>query len=62
MVQTVNFDKLSMAFNSKAKANSSHRRIQRFIGKFSLCQNLIASLIFSLRPEKEKLVLTIDCE
>lgn len=59
-VQTVNFDKLSTAFNSTAKASSSHRRIQRFIGLYSLCPDLIARLIFSLLPEKEKLVLTID--
>ena len=60
MVQSVNFEKLSMAFNSKAMASSSHRRIQRFIGEFSLCPDLIACFIFSLLPDKENLVLSID--
>lgn len=59
-VQTVNFDKLSLAFNSKAKASSSYRRIQRFIGEFTLCPDLIARLIFSLLPDKKNLVLSID--
>jgi len=59
-VQTVNFEKLSSAFNSTAKASSSHRRIQRFIGLYNLCPDLVARLIFSLLPKKEKLVLTID--
>jgi hypothetical protein len=40
-VQTVNFEKLSSAFNSTAKASSSHRRIQRFIGLYNLCPELI---------------------
>lgn len=59
-VQTVNFEKLSSAFNSTAKASSSHRRIQRFIGLYNLCPDLVARLIFSLLPKKEELVLTID--
>jgi len=58
--QTVNFSKLSKAFDSSADADSSLRRIQRFIAKFSLDSNLIARLIFSLLPDKENLTLTID--
>ncbi len=59
-MQTVNFYKLSIAFNSTAQPSSSHRRIQRFISNFSLCPDLIARLIFSLLPNKENLVLSID--
>lgn len=59
-VQTVNFDKLSNAFDTSAKAESSLRRIQRFIAIFAFDSNLIARLIFALLPSKEKLTLSID--
>lgn len=59
-VQTVNFDKLSKAFDSEAKAESSLRRIQRFIAGFALDANLIARLIFSLLPDKEGFTLSLD--
>ena len=59
-LQTVNFSKLSKAFECSADADSSLRRIQRFIAKFSLNSDTIAQLIFSLLPEKEGLTLTID--
>jgi|SRR6056297_1451143 len=59
-VQTVNFDKLSKAFDTEAKADSSLRRIQRFIAGFSFDSNLIARLIFSLLPNKNNLTLSID--
>ena len=51
-VQSVNFNKLSKAFDTEARADSSLRRIQRFIAEFSLDSNLIAKLIFSLLPSK----------
>ena len=59
-VQTVNFNKLSKAFDSESKADSSLRRIQRFIANFNIDSNMIAKLIFSLLPSKEKLILSID--
>ncbi len=59
-VQTVGFEKLANAFDSKAKSCSSLRRIQRFIADFTLDSDLIARLIFSLLPEKENLRLSID--
>ncbi len=59
-VQTVNFSKLSKAFDVSADANSSLRRIQRFMAKFSLNPDLIARLIFTLLPEKERFTLSID--
>ena len=59
-VQTVNFSKLSKTFDVSADADSTLRRIQRFMAKFNLDSNLIARLIFSLLPEKENLTLSID--
>ena len=59
-VQTVNFDKLSQAFDTTAHASSSLRRIQRFIAKFSFDSDIVAKLIFSLLPSKERLILSID--
>ena len=40
-VQTVGFEKLSNAFDSRATASSSLRRIQRFIAEFVLDSDLI---------------------
>jgi len=58
--QTVNFNKLSKAFDTEADADSSLRRIQRFIANFNLNPDIIAKLIFGLLPNKEDLTLTID--
>lgn len=59
-VQTVSFHKLSLAFESKGQADSSLRRLQRFIAEFDLCSDLIAKIIFGLLPEKTNLKLVID--
>ena len=59
-VQTVGFEKLANAFDTKTKSDSSLRRIQRFIAQFPLDSDLIARLIFSLLPEKGNLKLSID--
>ncbi|MCO5248980.1 MAG: IS4 family transposase [Chitinophagales bacterium] len=59
-VQTVSFHKLALAFDNESKADSSLRRIQRFMSGFCLCSDLIAKLIFALLPEKENLRITID--
>lgn len=59
-VQTVTFEKLANAFESSADSKSSLRRIQRFIADYTLDGNLIARLIFSLLPKKDKLILSID--
>jgi hypothetical protein len=59
-VQTVSFHKLALSFDSSSKADSSLRRLQRFIASFDLSSDLIAKLIFSLLPEKENLKLVID--
>lgn len=59
-VQTVSFHKLSLAFDVESKADSSLRRLQRFIAEFKLCSDLIARLIFGLLPEKNNLKVVID--
>jgi hypothetical protein len=59
-VQTVTFEKLANAFDTKADASSSLRRIQRFIANYSLDSDLIARLVFNLLPKQEKLILSID--
>ena len=59
-VQTVTFEKLANAFDTKADASSSLRRIQRFITNYSLDSDLIARLVFNLLPKQEKLILSID--
>lgn len=59
-VQTVTFEKLANAFDSSSKAESSLRRIQRFISSYDLNLDLIAILIFKLIPNNEKVSLTID--
>lgn len=59
-VQTVTFEKLAYAFDVNAKAESSLRRIQRFIASYSLNSELVAKLIFSLLPSQKNLRLTID--
>lgn len=59
-VQTVNFEKIANAFDTKSLASSSLRRVQRFIAGFSLDSDLIARFIFALLPEKTCLRLTID--
>ena len=59
-VQTVTFEKLANAFDTKANPESSLRRIQRFIANYSFDADLIARLIFSLLPKQGKLILSID--
>lgn len=59
-VQTVSFEKLANAFDSKVESDSSLRRIQRFIAQYYLSSDLVARLIFSLLPKKDKYILSID--
>lgn len=59
-VQTVTFEKLANAFDTKTSSESSLRRIQRFIASYSLDPDLIARLIFNLLPKQDKLILSID--
>jgi transposase len=59
-VQTVTFEKLANAFDTTSEADSSLRRIQRFIADYSLDSDLIARLVFSLLPRQDSVKLTID--
>lgn len=59
-VRSVCFPKLANAFDHTASADSSLRRIQRFIASFAMDGDLVARLVFALLPEREGLVLTID--
>jgi hypothetical protein len=59
-VKSVNFSKLSVGFDTKTKASSNYRRIQRFISQVDLPMEWIAKFIFGLLPEKESLVLVMD--
>ena len=45
-VQTVNFKKLAITFDTLAQVSSSLRKIQRFIANYSLNSDLIAQFIF----------------
>lgn len=59
-VQTVNFEKIAVAFENQAKTFSSLRRIQRFIAEFLLDTNIIARLVFVLLPHKPPYRLALD--
>jgi hypothetical protein len=59
-VQTVNYDKLAAAFESKAQTDSSLRRIQRFFADYALNSDRIAQLIFKLLPHKPPFQLALD--
>ena len=45
-VQTVNFERLAIGFDTASKNTNSLRRIQRFVAGFNLCEELIAKFIF----------------
>lgn len=59
-VQTVGFEKLATAFDSKADTSSSLRRIQRFMAAYLLDTDLIARLIFRILPHKPPYRLAMD--
>lgn len=59
-VKTVNFSKLSSGFETRSKAASNFRRIQRFISQVELPMIWISKIIFSLLPQKSSLVLVMD--
>jgi len=59
-VRTVSFEKLAIAFDTSVKADSSLRRIQRFIASFDLQYDLIAMLVFQLLPIDPPYRLSMD--
>lgn len=59
-VRSVNYNKISNAFDVKAIQSSSYRRIQRFMSSFDFSMKIISTLIFKLLPKQDKYVLIID--
>ena len=57
---TVNFAKLALALNSKARIESNYRRIQRFFAQVELDSRIIGRIVFALLPQKTDLVISID--
>jgi hypothetical protein len=59
-MQTVCFERLAEGMDSNAQISSCLRRIQRFFADFSIDNDKIASVLFSLLPRKTNLVISID--
>jgi hypothetical protein len=59
-VQTVCFEQLANAFESKSQRSSSLRRIQRFMSDYVLDTDLIACLIFKMLPHRPPYRLVMD--
>lgn len=59
-MQTVCFERLAEGMDSDAQISSCLRRIQRFFADFSIGNDKIASVLFSLLPCKTNLVISID--
>src|SRR5690606_12310944 len=57
---SVNFVKVSAAFESPSLASTCMRRIQRLMAEVELPMKLISSLIFKSLPIKGKLILVMD--
>ncbi|MCC5918000.1 MAG: IS4 family transposase, partial [Cryomorphaceae bacterium] len=57
---SVNYSKISNAFDNNSNALSNYRRIQRFMAKVELPMDLVSKLIFKLIPKNESVVLLID--
>ena len=59
-VQTVNYERLALGFDTTVEKDSNLRRIQRFFASYILDHDLIARLIFKLLPKQNKYELTMD--
>ena len=59
-MQTVCFERLAEGMDSPAQISSCLRRIQRFFASFVIEKDLIASVLFSLLPQKSSLLISID--
>jgi len=58
--KSTNLAQVSLAMCSKAKPESSYRRIQRFIHSFKFDQSIIFRVIESMFPLPRKLILVMD--
>ncbi len=59
-VKTVNLVDLSIGFKSKAKKESSYKRLQRFLREFDLDYYSMAKLVISMMEIPEPWVLSLD--
>jgi hypothetical protein len=59
-VKTVNLVEIATGFRSKAKIDSSYKRLQRFFGKFDLDYTLIAEAVVTLMDIPQPWVLSVD--
>ncbi len=59
-VQTVNYERLALGFDTTVEKDSNLRLIQRFFASYILDHDLIARLFFKLFPKQNKYELTID--
>lgn len=59
-VQTVNFNRLAISFDSSSKSDSSLRRIQRFFASFKVDIDLVSKILYVLIPKDAKHGLTMD--
>ena len=59
-VKTVNLVEIATGFRSKAKIDSSHKRLQRFFSKFDLDYTLIAQVVVKLMEIPQPWVLSVD--
>ena len=59
-VQTVNFNRLAVSFDTSSKSDSSLRRIQRFFASFKVDIYLVSKILYALIPKEAKHGLTMD--
>ena len=59
-VQSVNFQRLATGFDTGAKVESNHRRIQRFFKEFTFCPYLYALLLSKMLPVEGKYGLSLE--
>lgn len=59
-VQTMNFNRLAVSFDSSSKSDSSLRRIQRFFASFNVDIELVSKILYALIPKDVKHGLTMD--
>ena len=59
-VRSINYKKLACSFDACVSEDSSYRRIQRFMASSNFTMKLASCLIYSLLPEKQNIVLTMD--
>ncbi len=59
-VKTVNLVDLSIGFKSKAKTESSYKRLQRFLREFDLDYYSMAKLVIDMMEIPEPWVLSLD--